>query len=237
LDDYAVLDVDTVDLREGAGGGIVASDELSDDGQLLGGVDGLVWSVEGGVAHTVSVEIATIGITVSAIAVCDGAFFTGTDSLTLDGTWVRGESRGDGVGFPDIHFSAARTVHTGSGVGTVSFGCPSFDVTHPVNELEILRTLRVTVSSSVLGTSLVGGVRGQTTISGHLGEVNSAVQTTRKLGNVNVESELLVEGLEQLVLGVASEEVKTRSNVFAVGVRLNKLEGKGISAGRYTVGI
>lgn len=94
--------------------------------------------------------------------------------------------------------------------------------------------LRVTVSSSILSTGFVGGVLARSTVFLHLGEVECSVETARKLGDVNVESELLVQEVEHLVLGVAVHEVDARANVgvFALG---NELEGKGITAGADTV--
>lgn len=62
--------------------------------------------------------------------------------------------------------------------------------------------LRIAVSSSVLGTGLIVGVLGLTTIGIHLYKVKSTVKTAGKLGDIDVEGELLVLGLEHLVSGV-----------------------------------
>lgn len=66
--DVAVLDVETSDLRELA---VATSVELGDDSNLLGGVDVEVRSgtVEGLVTLTVRVEVTSVGIASSAIAV------------------------------------------------------------------------------------------------------------------------------------------------------------------------
>lgn len=92
-------------------------------------------------------------------------------------------------------------------------------------------TLRIAVASSVLGTSLVGGVFGHTTISVHLDEVESTVKTTRKVGHIDVESEFLVLEFEHLVLGIARHKVYTRTDV---GSR-HELEGKSVTTGGDTV--
>ena len=61
-DDLAVLDVEAADLGEGAGVGAVGGDELSNDGDLLRGVDGHVRAVEGEVTLAVGVEVtASLG--------------------------------------------------------------------------------------------------------------------------------------------------------------------------------
>jgi hypothetical protein len=60
-EDNAVLHVVAADLGEGARVRAISGVELSNDGHLLGGVKGeaAAWAVEGGVAHTVRVVIAT----------------------------------------------------------------------------------------------------------------------------------------------------------------------------------
>jgi hypothetical protein len=73
-----------------------------------------------------------------------------------------------------------------------------------VDELDVPGALRITVASSVLGTSLVVGVLRETTISVHLDEVESTVETARKLGDVDIKGELAVEQVEHLVLRGAS---------------------------------
>ena len=99
-----------------------------------------------------------------------------------------------------------------------------------------MRALSIAVTSSVLGTSLVGRVFRHTTISVHLNEVHSTVQTTGQLGHVNVEGELLVEKVEHLVPLVGVHEVDTRANVLAVRVAGDELQSESIAAGGDTVG-
>ena len=94
--------------------------------------------------------------------------------------------------------------------------------------------MRIAVTSSVFGTSLVGGESGHTTVSVHLREVKSAVKTTREVRNINVESEFLVEELEHLVRSVAGHHVHTGTNVLLLTVG-DKFEGECISAGGDTV--
>ena len=106
---------------------------------------------------------------------------------------------------------------------------------HSVNELDVTRALRVAVSSSVLGTSLVSWELGQATVGVHLGEVESTVQTARKVGNIDVEGELLVEKLEHLVGRVACHEVDTRTDVL-LGRSGHELEGESVAAGGDAVG-
>lgn len=96
--------------------------------------------------------------------------------------------------------------------------------------------LRIAITSSILGTGLVVGVLGLTTIGIHLYKVKSTVKTAGKLGDIDIEGELLVVGLEHLVAGVGGvHEVDTRTNVLA-GALSDKLVCEGITAGGDAVG-
>jgi hypothetical protein len=91
-------------------------------------------------------------------------------------------------------------------------------------------------TGSVLGTSLVARVLAHTTILLHLDEVESTVQAARKLGDINIEGELLSDDVEHLVLGVGGHEVGTATNVGRVGTLGDEFEGQSIAAGGDTVG-
>ena len=101
-----------------------------------------------------------------------------------------------------------------------------------VDELDVLGALRVAVASTVLSTSLVGCVLGETTILSHLDEVQSTVETAGEVGHVDIEGEFLVEEGEHLVVGVVLHQVDTRADVGAG----NELERERVAAGRDTVG-
>lgn len=101
-----------------------------------------------------------------------------------------------------------------------------------VDELDVTRALRIAVTSTVLGTGLVAGELGHSTIRVHLTEVQSTVETAGELGHVNVESELLVQELEHVVLGLAVQEVDTRADV---GAR-HELKSERVAGGGDTVG-
>ena len=100
------------------------------------------------------------------------------------------------------------------------------------NEFEITWALGITVTSSVLGTSFVVGLLGQSTVGVHSTEVEGTVQSATESAHIDVESELLVQGVEHLVLGVRLHEVDTRANV---GTGL-ELEGKRAAGCGDTVG-
>lgn len=94
--------------------------------------------------------------------------------------------------------------------------------------------MRVAVASSVLGTSLVGAILGCTTISIHLREVERAIKAARKVGDVNVKSELLIEEVENLVVAVVCHEVHTRTNVCLLALS-DEFHGERITASGDTV--
>jgi hypothetical protein len=78
---------------------------------------------------------------------------------------------------PDIHLRAAGAPLADTGVGVISRGVPLGAVGLAVDELEITRALRVAIAGTVLGTGLVAGVLGRTTILIHGDEVQSTVET------------------------------------------------------------
>jgi hypothetical protein len=83
-----------------------------------------------------------------------------------------------------------------------------------IDELQISGTLRITVSGSILGTGLVGGVLLHTAICVHGHEVQSTIESAGQVGYVNIKSELLVTGkLEHLIGGIVVHEVGTRADV------------------------
>jgi hypothetical protein len=69
-----------------------------------------------------------------------------------------------------------------------------------VDELEITRALRVTVTSTVLGTGLVGRVLAHTTVLIHADEVDSAVQPARQLAEIDIEGKFVAKQCKHGIL-------------------------------------
>lgn len=84
---------------------------------------------------------------------------------------------------------------------------------HAIDELEIPRALGITVSGSVLGTGLVARVFRHATIGIHSHKVQSTVQTARKVRDIHIEGELVVQQVEMLIRLVILHKVQTRANV------------------------
>lgn len=107
--DFPILDVEALNLAEGP---ITALEELRHDGDLAGGVDGELGarSVKSRVAEAVAVEVAAVRVAVARVAVlgiCAAAAVARAGVVGAVFAWVGCEGRGDVVGFPDVHFSAA----------------------------------------------------------------------------------------------------------------------------------
>lgn len=112
----AVLDVEALDLAELRAG----ADELGDDCHLLGGVEGGAGAIEVLNTHAVAVEIATVLVADTSVAVV--AITAGGASALLETCALAGMGSvggGDGVSLPDIHLWAASTDLASSSVGVV----------------------------------------------------------------------------------------------------------------------
>jgi len=237
-DGDAILDVESLNTNEVTRGSTGVSDELGYNGENLGGINGQSWTVEGGITHTVGVEITTVFVanTVVSIIANTASGVRVAHGQTNRVANVRSKGSRDGVGFPEIHLIAASTVVSGTGVGVIGGWLPSIGVGLTSDEFDITWALRVAVTSSIFGTSSVCWVLGETTISLHLGEVDGTVKTARQLANINIEGDFHVQWLEDLVGRLSVHQVDTRSNVGAVGVWSDEAKSEGIATGADTIG-
>jgi len=105
------------------------------------------------------------------------------------------------------------------------------------DELDVVWTLGIAVSRTVLCTSLVSGGLRHTAVGVHGDEIQSTVKTARQLGHVDVEGELLVAQIEHLVFRVGGvHEIDTGTDVLGVGAVGNELQSEGVSGGGNTIG-
>jgi len=190
----AVLDVETFNLGEGR------TDKLRDDSNLLAGVDSKARPIERRVAHAVRVKVAAGLVTSTCSGVWRRTGGSSASTLSKGGARVWGVSRGNLVSFPHIHFGAASSHRSSASVCVIWTGCPSCRVCDSIDKLDVSGALRVAITRSILGSGLVSPTRfSNTTVGVHLGEVESAIETTRELGYINVECEFLVVEVESLV--------------------------------------
>ncbi len=118
-DDDVVLNVESSDFLESTGARAVTGDELSNNSEGLGGINGQARAVEGVITHAVGVEITSISITKRRVSCIDTAVSAAAPGLLVDGARVtmalintdlgkgkmvysRSIGSRDGVGFPDI---------------------------------------------------------------------------------------------------------------------------------------
>lgn len=95
----------------------IFSDELSNNGEWLGGINSLSWTIE--IFNTSSewVKIATIFIAYTLVSLVSLSTFSTLASLSSGhGTWMSSISFRDRVGLPDIHFSAAGSILSSSSI-------------------------------------------------------------------------------------------------------------------------
>jgi len=123
---FAALNVETLDLH-----GIACSDELCDDGEFLGCVNGLAFAVEVLDSHAIAVEVAAIRIADTSIAICRIGTTAGIASATRllnRGARVWGNGRADRIRFPDVHFCAAGAEAANTCILIVIGWLPAFNI-------------------------------------------------------------------------------------------------------------
>lgn len=90
---------------------------------------------------------------------------------------------------------------------------------------------RKILTSSVLGTGST------VTLLGHRDKVKSAVKTTRQLGKVDVEGELVAHELEHLIVVGILHHVQARANIGGVLSLGDKLQSERVTSSSDTVGL
>lgn len=140
LNDLAVLNVEPANLRESTRIRTIACNELCNDGELLGRVDGSTGAVERGITHAVAVEVTAVFIADTRVALVTiaavGPFATG---LTVDTADMRGVGGRDAICFPNIHFVAAGAVLASASIYIVGRAFPAFNIS-----LDGVSTIRTT---------------------------------------------------------------------------------------------
>ena len=185
--------------------------------------------------HSVRIEITSILITQSLESLARGVVSTILTTAfrgTGRGTHVRGDRTGSGVRFPDIHLRT--TTSELSNTSVTSTRIPSLTVRFTVDELDIMRALRVAVSSSVLGSCQIRA--GHSTVLSHLNKVQRTVQTTRQFRHVDLERELSVLQFEHSILVTRRcRHVRTTSHVLRVLSLRHEFQIQVASVRRHTV--
>lgn len=105
-----------------------------------------------------------------------------------------------------------------------------------IDELHVVWALSITVSSTVASTSLVAWVLGLSSIGIHLGEVESSVDSARKVAHVDIEGELVVLESKGLVGVVIGHEVNSAADVGSSALG-DELESQSVAGSGDTVSL
>jgi hypothetical protein len=120
------------------------------------------------------------------------------------------------IGLPDIELGAATTI--------VSLVIPPvLAIGLSVNELAVTRALSITVTSSIFGSSFIGGIFGRSTVSLHLHEVKSSVNATLQGRNINVKSEFTIQKFVKFITILALQQIYSSTDIVSVLAMGDKL--------------
>ena len=180
LNNLSILDELSSNLGKVA---IGISVELSNNGKWTGGVNSLAFTIEVSCAGSEWIEITAILVADSIKSMTGGVVTAGhwilAFCLSIKVARMRCESRGDLVSLPDIKLGAAATPLSESGIGVSRRWVPVEGVGLSINELDVMRALSITVTSSIFGAGLV--TIAMVSIFGHLDEVKSTIDTARHI--------------------------------------------------------
>jgi len=236
LKDLAILDELSLDLNKVTILGTIVSNELSNNSHRLVRIKLHALSKEVLDVGTEGVEIATILVAVRArgksVVAITTRYLILTSSLGLNIARMGSVGGGNSVCFPDIHLGTASSILT-----HCSRGVPVDNVSFTIDELDVMRALSITVTSSKLGSCLVVGVLGHASISIHANKVKSSVDSAIKLGIVNCECEFLSFELEDLILRFVVQHVHSGSNVLCVLTLGHKVQPESGTSGRNTISV
>ncbi len=203
LDDLSILNIDSADLLEMTRGLVVVGYELSDNSELLAGINSVVGAHTEEVLSTILVAVETASVLVAHTFIAVGSS-SAEETLALIETGgvarMRSESCGFPVGFPEIHLLTACAVGIVDVGNTVDPGLDG--------------ALGVAVSGSVRGA---GGIEfGFAAICQHfrqavLGQMllrdqeerfllESTIDLAANLGHINIEGNLLVQETHHVIL-------------------------------------
>mmetsp|Transcript_4910 Transcript_4910/g.8341 ORF Transcript_4910/g.8341 Transcript_4910/m.8341 type:complete len:500 (+) Transcript_4910:1504-3003(+) len=231
LDLEPVLDVEALDLLQVAAVGAVGGHELGHHGDGLGGVhrEGGARAEEVLNPVAVRVQVAPVLVAhplvpaVGVVRVDIPALRALALRLPHHGARVRGVRRRDRVRLPDVELRAARPEAPGARVGVRVGGFPLLVVGGAVDELDVVRALRVAVARAELGPRVVPLVLRLPPVLGHLHKVQRAVEAARELRVVHRERELTVFQVEHLVLVFGVHQVVARADVGEFVLRAEPL--------------
>ena len=118
---------------------------------------------------------------------------------------------------PNIHLSTTSSILSCSHAVrlVLRVGSPIDNISFTINELDVMRTLCITVPRAVLGSRVIVP-NALAAIRLHFSEIHGSVHPTVKLRNVNLKGKLAVFQVEHGVVFVVFHDVESRSDVGSV---------------------
>merc|ERR1719244_655596 len=230
LYNFTILDKDPLNLNEFSIVSTIISNKLCDNCHRLGSINNKTrsFSIKSLVSQSPWVQVTAILVTHSIISVSRSIVSTINRIITwlmsncVTGVWSVGSCLA--VGLPNVHFIAARSNLTLSGVDIIVTWFPSFNINNPTNELEIMGALGITVACSVGSSRLVSWIFTHTTIFLHFNKVESTIQPTGEIRHINIKGELPVQKLEHLILlATRFHQVHSASHVVRILTMCDKV--------------
>merc|ERR1712168_109496 len=205
LDNLAILDKNPLNLNKFSVVSSISCNKLCENCHWLGSINLKTrsFSIKSLVSQSPWVQVTAIFIThsiisVSRIIVSTVNAFTWLMANCIAGVWSVGGCLT--VGLPYVHFITARSNFALSRIDIIVARYPSFNINNTTNELQIMRTLGITIPSTVRSSRLVSFIFTHTAILFHFNKVEGTIKAAWELRYIYIESELPVQEFEHLIL-------------------------------------
>merc|ERR1712168_548201 len=229
LDNLAILDKNPLNLNKFSVVSSISCNKLCENCHWLGSINLKTrsFSIKSLVSQSPWVQVTAIFITHSIISVSRIIVSTVNAFTWLMANCIAGVRSVGGclaVGLPYVHFITARSNFALSGIDIIVARYPSLNINNTTNELQIMRTLGITIPSTVRSSRLVSFIFTHTTIFFHFNEVEGAIEATWELRYINIEGELPIQEFEHLILLAAGfHQVNSASIVIRILAVCDKL--------------
>jgi hypothetical protein len=124
-----------------------------------------------------------------------------------------------------------------SGVGIIWWRLPILAIPFSINPLQIMGTLRITITRSILCSNLITRMSSLPTVLFHFNEVKRTIKSTRKLAHIHIKSELMIEQIEHLIIVGIIHEESPWSNIPRVGALSYEAEFKWVTITKDVIGV
>ena len=185
---FTILNIKSFNALKFSSISVINSDELSNNFKWFCGIDLEIWSwsIEVLISISERIQITTIFIANSILSMWSiSAFLTLASMITWNCAWMSCISISPLISFPYIKFSTASSIFS-----LIIF--PILGVCLSPNKLHVMRTLSITITSSIFGPCLISWPFWRTSIRFHLNKVKCSIDSALKLRDINVKTELFI---------------------------------------------